>query len=244
MSKSKIAIATLGTVAALGVAALPLMSYATGPSVTGNVQLDVEVLPAIAMTISGNNDGGTHKQTGDSTSFGAIDVFSDGTGTTGKVDGHTVSASTTTTSSSYTSILPNAKVDGNASNGFGSTVTVYTNNSAGYTLAIKDDDSTLDLVNENSDTIPAMVTGSADPTDDTTIEAGTAAWAYQLQKSDGTDVVSPAYAAITASDVTIVTRNTETSGGSQNFIGYGVSTASDQATGIYKDTIVYTATCQ
>lgn len=234
MSKSKIAIATLGTVAALGVAALPLMSYATGPAVSGNVQLDVEVLPAIAMTISGNNDSGTHKQTGDATSFGAVDVFNDGTNTSGSVDGHAVATSTTTTSSSYTNILPNSKVDGNAGNGFGSTVTVYTNNSAGYTLAIKDADSTLNLVNENSDTIPAGAT----------ITAGTAAWAYQLQKSDGTAVETPAYAAITASDVTIVTRGTETSGGSENFIGYGVSTASAQATGIYSDTIVYTATAQ
>ena len=234
MSKTTKIIAALGVVAGLGVAALPAFSYAVGPAVSGDVQLDVEVLPAIAMTISGNNDSGTHKQSGDTTTFGAIDVFSDGTNTAGSVDGHTVAASTLTTSSSYTSILPNAKVDGDSSNGFGSTVTVYTNNSAGYTLAIKDADSTLDLTNENSDTIPAGAT----------ISAGTAAWAYQLQKSDGTNVADPAYAAITASDVTIVTRNTETSGGSESFIGYGVSTASDQATGIYKDTIVYTATAQ
>ena len=234
MSKSKTVLAGLGVVAALGVAALPLVSYATGPAVSGDVKLAVEVLPAISMTISGNNDSGTHKQTGDTTSYGAIDVFSDGTNTAGSVDGHTVAASTATTSSSYTSILPNAKVDGNATNGFGSTVTVYTNNSAGYTLAVKDKDSTLALTNENSDTIAAG----------TNITAGTSNWAYQLQKSDGTAVETPAYAAITASDVTLVTRNTETSNGSENFIGYGVSTANDQATGIYTDTIVYTATAQ
>ena len=275
MTKSKTILAGLGVVAALGAAALPLASYAT-ESVSGNVELQVEVLPAIAMTISGNNDTPDHTfytaasvSTGDDVtglyekSGSAYAVTSDTTAQDGKtyythadygvaksaapngattLDGqnlttnnYTIGNSTSMaakTSSSYTSILPNNKVDGNSTNGFGSTVTVYTNNSAGYTLSIKDADATLALENENGDTIAAG----------TTISAGTSNWAYQLQKSDNANVETPAYAAITAADVTIVTRETETSNGSQSFIGYGVSTSGDQATGLYADTIVYTAT--
>lgn len=60
MSKSKTILAGLGVVAALGVAALSLSSYAaiTPASVAGNVDLYVEVQPAIAITIAGNNDAG------------------------------------------------------------------------------------------------------------------------------------------------------------------------------------------
>lgn len=58
MSKTTKIIAALGVVAGLGVAALPAFSYAE--STTGEVEVQVEVLPAIAMTISGNNDTPTH----------------------------------------------------------------------------------------------------------------------------------------------------------------------------------------
>ena len=58
MSKTTRIIAALGVVAGLGVAALPAFTYAT-ETVTGDVEVDVEILPAIAMTISGNNDNGS-----------------------------------------------------------------------------------------------------------------------------------------------------------------------------------------
>lgn len=62
MSKTTKIIAALGVVAGLGVAALPAFTFATDPSVSGDVQVLVEVEPAIAMAITGNNDSGTNAQ--------------------------------------------------------------------------------------------------------------------------------------------------------------------------------------
>ena len=62
MSKTTKIIAALGVVAGLGVAALPAFTYAA-ENVTGDVEVQVEVVPAIAMTITGNNDAGTHATT-------------------------------------------------------------------------------------------------------------------------------------------------------------------------------------
>lgn len=58
MSKSTKIIAALGVVAGLGVAALPAFTFAiqTPQSVSGDAEVYVEVQPAIAMAITGNND--------------------------------------------------------------------------------------------------------------------------------------------------------------------------------------------
>ncbi|MBQ6355387.1 hypothetical protein IJJ18_03195 [Candidatus Saccharibacteria bacterium] len=57
MSKTTKIIAALGVVAGIGVASLPLASYAEGEtSVSGNVRLEVEISPAIAMRIHSNAD--------------------------------------------------------------------------------------------------------------------------------------------------------------------------------------------
>ena len=238
MSKSKIAIAAFGTVAALGVAALPLASYAT-ETVSGNVDLYVEVLPAIAMTIVGNNDGETHY--GDSTNptHGAVDVFNPATAASSSIDGHTTPATATTVaSSSWAEMLPNAVVNGNDTNGFKSTIKVYTNNASGYTLNVKDSDSTLALTKVGStETIPAGTVTEPATTFD--LAAGTAAWGYKIDtaSNDGTG-----YKAIKATDAQVKTKATPTSGGEETKVYYGVATASDQATGVYTDTIIYTAT--
>ena len=241
MSKSKIAIATLGTVAALGVAALPLTSYAT-ETVNGSVDLYVEISPAIAMTIVGNNDSETLY--GDSTNptHGAVDVFAPSTAASSSIDGHTTpAASTTVASSSYASLLPNSVVNGGSTTGaegFKSTIMVYTNAAGGYNLHIKDSDSTLALTKIGSaETIPAGTESEGS----LTLARGTAAWGYKVDtvSTDGTG-----YKAITASDVQIKQQSAPTSAESnrKTTVYYGVATASDQATGVYTDTIVYTAT--
>ena len=136
-------------------------------------------------------------------------------------------------------IMPSSKIDGafgDSANGFGSTITVWTNNSDGYTLTLKDSDTTTDLMNANGDKIAAG----------TTIEAGTSNWAYKIISQDGTNVSVPAYAAIVSSEGTaaqIAQTNAKTStSGSVSTVAYGVSTSNAQPTGIYADTIVYTAT--
>ncbi len=272
MTKSKTILAGLGVVAALGVAAMPLASYAA-PTVIGNVMLAVEVEPAIAMTIKGNNDSYTHGTNPGSTTDGVDNLYDNGStgGNTGAVDNKTVSTAASTektsgespntthvgyeatgTSSSYAHLLPNSAVTGdrgtnNATNDFGSTITVYTNSKSGYTVTLQDadDDASLVSTTDTNDTIP---TG-------TTIAAGTSGWAFKGGKSSSVsnDVYTftdrSAWTAIpdtTETEVVVYGSNSDTyadeTHGDQFIINYGVSTSSDQATGLYTDTIVYTAT--
>ena len=214
MSKSTKIIAALGVVAGLGVAALPAFTYASS-TVAGQVTLEAEVGEAIAMTILGNGDGGT----------AGVDVYTpDGSEV---IDGHTVGtlydASDLQTSSSTVSLLPNAADTSTAT----SQIKVYTNAASGFTLSVKDADSTTALVNEDDSTatIPAGAT----------IAAGTAAWGYK-----GGSVSN--FAAISATDAEVYTQSGPTTGGATVNMTYGVSTASDQKTGTYSDTIIYTAT--
>lgn len=106
--------------------------------------------------------------------------------------------------------------------------TVSTNDLDGYTLTVKDSDTTTALTSAASDTIP---TG-------TSIVAGTSAWGIK-----GGDLSS--YTAMVASDsqapVTILANGTAEAADETTTITYGVSTANNQATGTYTDTIVYTA---
>ena len=293
MTKSTKILAGLGVVAALGVAALPLASYAE--TVSGNVQLEVEVLPAIAMTISGNNDSGTPHaafkavtvETGDDVSayyeydgtnhtyaltsdgtagagktyyekvtlgsFGEIDnVFAPSGIASKTLDGHTIVASQDTdTSSSYVSILPYSKVEGDRSNpgatpnNFGSIITVYTNANAGYTLSVKDFDANTDLTHTSGEFHIQARSGS--------LTAGTNGWNYDVTRfgshevnfvptEGGTAINDITDQAITASDVEIDNWTAKTSNGRVTIVDYNVATDADQATGTYTDTIVYTAT--
>ncbi len=294
MSKTTKIVAALGIVAGLGVAALPSFTYATQvpQTITGDVDVIVEVQPAIAMTITGNNDNGAqattvsytavadptgnpsesgyYERTGDAGSY----IYTASTDTevaSGKtyytqdaaksyapvanfapsgiadqtLDGYSVPATATLgTSSSYTEVLPNATVTGAASNGFRSTITVYTNAAGGYTLTLKDKDTDNALTNVNGATIPA--------TSATSLTAGTAAWGYKVFSTGGnhegagaTETGDTDWLAVpisTGTAATIRTKDTKTSGGDQTIVDYGAATAADQATGIYGDVIVYTAT--
>ncbi len=227
--KSTKIIAVAGVVAGLGVAALPALTFAA-ESVSGSVDLYAEVVPAIAMTITGNNDNNSHYGSGN----GAVDVFNPATAASSVIDTHTTPATATTVaSSSWISLLPNAVANGNDTNGFKSTINVYTNAHSGYTLKVKDADATLALTKVGStETIAALAA-------DGSLSAGTPAWGYKVDtaSTDGTG-----YKAITAADVDVKTKATPTSGGEETIVYYGVATAATQATGVYTDTITYTAT--
>ena len=286
MSKSTKIIAALGVVAGLGVAALPAFTYAADPvSTTGNVEVDVEVLPAIAMTISGNNDNGEHYnpttaqyvytavtpsgaenpseegwyersgsdpdytytltddeevEAGTTYYIRTSSVFNpvDNSAPTGvlAVDGHPA-ATIAGTSSSYASLLPNAVVEGDGTNGFRSTITVYTNNTSGYTLSVIDSDATTNLTHTNgTDFIP---TGAE------AVAAGTAKWNFDTIVLSGGTVTALTAAAMPASGGTatpIDGLSTKTTNGRVTVVDYNVATSADQATGVYSDTIIYTAT--
>ncbi len=290
MSKTTKIIAALGVVAGLGVAALPAFTYAADPaSTTGNVEVDVEVLPAIAMTITGNNDNsakytpdpeyvavsnpagsptaqGWFERSGSGTEqdpytytassdteindqktyyqtvFHATDNFS----ASGTIDIHTTPATAIVgTSSSYAQLLPNSVFIGNgdASNGFRSTITVYTNANSGYNLTLNDSDATNALTQiveagETPETIPAINNA-------TSFTAGTKAWGYKVASRHGSAASDTDWLAVPvagAQAAAISTFDTKTTNGDQTIVDYGVATSADQATGIYTDTIIYTAT--
>jgi len=232
MTKSKTIIATLGIVAGLGAAALPLCSYAT-ENVSGNVDLYVEVNPAIAMSITGNNDDNTYYGTQADDSVPEHPVASDNAavhvkapGAASQINGTDVSTFETSTatkaSSSYVSLLPNAYASTT------STVTVYTNNTDGYTLKVEKGGDTTSLVNAESDTITAGAV-----TEDT---GGAGHWALK-----GGDIAS-----LTALDGTngnvLKANGTRVSGGQATTVTYGISTSTTQNTGVYHIELEYTAT--
>lgn len=260
MSKSTKIIAALGVVAGLGVAALPMASYAAtaGQTISGNVAVGASVNDAIAMTITGNNDNGSKKaltadqlkayinhelQDGEEFKLSSVDVYNPvGATTIGNWSKGTDSIANydLKVSSSWASLLPNAVVHGGYTTGyedFKSTITVYTNANEGYKLTVKDADDTLALTQIVSSGTPATINAG------TGVAAGTSAWGYT--KTAETSTTPAVYTAITASDADVASLNTATpDAGDKTEIFYGVSTSAAQKTGDYYDVITYTATAQ
>lgn len=295
MSKSTKIIAALGVVAGLGVAALPAFTFAA--ETTGDVEVVVEVEPAIAMTITGNNDDGSKTTAsvnyvikavevgGDVTGLYELDssdgwvATSDSTAQSGttyyervtitrqgvdnfdpagmastttpldkSLDGHPIPVTAIAgTSSSYAKLLPNALFEGSgaAGNGFRSTITVYTNNESGYTLAVKDKDTNTSLMHSTGKYSIQARAGA--------LSAGTNGWNFDVIRHGATEssTFTPTEdgateeltnQAITASDVEIDNWTAKTSSGRDTIVDYNVATDADQATGVYSDIIVYTAT--
>lgn len=217
MSKTTKVIAALGVVAGLGVAALPAFTYAA--EVAGQVQIDVVVPDAIAMTIEGNND----------TTLGGVSVFTPATATEigdyDTTDGTAYDAANLQTSGSKTELLPNA-VSNDAT--FKSVITVFTN-ASGYSLVLEDGDDNNALVN-GSATIPATST--------TTLTAGTSAWGYKVGSSATDWLAVP----VNGSAANIKANGQSVATGDETEVYYGVATSATQAAGTYTDTVVYTAT--
>jgi len=225
MKNSTKLLVAAGSVATLGLTALPLSNISAAQnraSVSGNVDLYVQVLPAISMTISGTHDGDegcgvvNKYSDADGNLSGVVDTFVGTVGGANEVNNNT--------SCSKISMLPN-EFDVTSS-----TVKVYTNNTAGYELSVAAAESTdLTHTEDRSYTIP---TGSL-----ASETGGQGKWAY---KTDG-GIVSD-WSEMHANPTVIRTRGTKTSGGEETNITYGVSTAPDQASGTYTTTLVYTAT--
>ena len=233
MSKSTKIIAALGVVAGLGVAALPAFTYAA--STDGAVKLEVEVEPGIAMTIHSNGD--LDDSTTPATEITYYNANPAAAGEGFGVDDNELytkeSGLFTNWSSAKTSLSQNQSKEDMTS-----VVTVYTNNAAGYTLTVQDEDSNNNLVS-GSDTIAPIAANAS-------LEAGTAGGQWGIK---GGDVA--AYTAVPAlgteqspiSPLTLKANGARvaTTGEATTFT-YGVATSATQNTGTYADVIVYTAT--
>ena len=292
MSKSTKIIAALGVVAGLGVAALPAFTYAaqTPASTTGDVDVIVEVQPAIALAISGNNDDGVlsgdgafavqavtspsgnpssqgwYEESGTSPDivyvlttdtevasgktyyeytggYREVDSFAPASAKNSIIDGHpTPAGSIIGPSSSYLSLLPNT------AGSVKSTVNVYTNNTSGYTLSVRANGSDAAMHQQVAtgvgDTIAAIANTPA---------IGTPGWAYKVadvtEEAPATSktnkgVITTGYESDSQMGITdqvIVTSQEKTAEGDDWDVTYDVATKADQATGIYKVSLTYTA---
>ena len=223
-----------------GVAALPLASYAA--TVSGNVDVYVEVEPAIAMTITGNNDGGSAPYATPGTT--GVDVFSENA--TLPIDGHNTGteydSASLQVSSSYVALLPNHADNTTAT----STIKVFTND-GGYTLSAEAAGANLVHTNDtDTDTITPIATAGTAPTVSTN-----EGWGFKVTKDSGSGAVvnesatsGPNYLnwiAVPTTADDIATSSAKTSSGDQYTVNYGVAIG-EKPTGIYSQTITYTAT--
>ena len=226
--KSTKIIAVAGVVAGLGVAALPAMTFAA-QTVRGDVNVQAEVLSAIAMTIEGNQDSGTP----------VVDTFMPaGASEIGNYDTTDKTAyedlSANQVSSTKTTILPNSLVEGTDMASFGSLITVYTNDAGGYTLSVADADTSASLVKGSGASAVEIPVLSAQ----NTLEAGHSAWGFK-----GGDITTwTAMPISTGTAATIKASGSAVAAGEQTTVLYAVSTSPTQATGTYSDVITYTAT--
>ncbi len=250
MSKSTKVIAALGVVAGLGVAALPMASFAT-QSATGDAEVIVKVDPAIALEIAGNNDDNHIPSRVSGETFGSVvDITPNNTGL---VDGsgNDLTETNIKTSSSAVTMTQYSVVEGDAATaydattapngGFFSTLKVTTNDAGGYSLAVAAKTAAdVDLTNAAGDTIPSIAAAG-------TLTAGTAAWGIQpaaAYAGSTMDSTITNWNPVTTAGYTVKVAPAQRTGYTQDtsIVEYGVATGKAQPTGQYQATLTYTAT--
>lgn len=124
------------------------------------------------------------------------------------------------------------------------TVTVNTNNTAGYTLTLKDSDATTSLTS-GANTITASSNTYASPNTLTTgnwgyaVAGGNFSATYTSQTDATTSTLK--YAGISATAQTLKTTAT-TASADPTVVWYAAKVDSTKPTGVYTDTVTYTAT--
>ena len=243
MSKSTKIIAALGVVAGLGVAALPMASFAA--EVADPVDVLVEVEPAIAMTIQGNNDANAVGISGVQTTDYAKVVDDDPAGIYSTI-AELATLQNTKPSSSAVKMSQNQAIEGTETadqdgTGFLSTIKVWTNDKDGYTLKVRADHSDLKGETNATNTI-AAVTG-----DPTSLDPGTPAFGLKLAAAgigDNLVLDNTAWKAAPTADGAIRIQGASATGytGDTTKVLYGVATGETQPVDVYKATLTYTAT--
>jgi len=227
MTKTTKIIAALGVVAGLGVAALPLSSYAA--TVSGNVNVSAQVTDSIAMRIMSNADN---------SNYAVFKINPEGTGAAGETDtGNAVSQAT------------GLEMAGNKFD----YATLYSNisvrsNTGTYTLTVIDADTSnnLDLATPSAtanEFIPSV------EGDNQGLVRTTAGWGFYAGTiADAAAADGNIWNEVPTSDAqggakTVVAAGTNTPGSfsTDTTVHYGVASGATK-TGTYSDTIVYTAT--
>lgn len=219
MSKIRTLSIGLATALGLGVAVLPMAAYAENePQAAASVDVNVNIATVISMTLTSHSVATAGGSTGSYTCDSTATPNCSGTAQVAAMEMLPNSADLTTM---YTDVA------------------VSTNSGAGYTLTLIDADDNNNLVNSNNDTIDAI---GSKPV------AGTnAGWAVSVDTTDVWNQVPKNAGATTPAETALVVENYSpatptTSSNRVNTVHYGVATTAAQPTGVYTDTITYTAT--
>ena len=228
MSKIKNIAFGLGMVASLGIAVLPLATYADSgdyAQASEDLTVNLQVNSVIGMTI--RSYSGTPAALN-----GTTECLSDES-----ASGYT--CTTTGNQAVSTTILP----------GQADTTTMYsdifvsTNSTNGYTLKLIDEDEVTSLTSTNGDTI-ATVSGeptSANPGWGVSVD-NTGVWEAMPNNTSATDPTIVAGTPITVADYTPSTPTVTSQ--RQSTVHYGVAATNSQTSGDYTDYVVYTATAK
>ena len=220
MSKIKKLALGLGLAAGFGAAILPLTTYADNISSSANLDIEVNIATVISMTLESHSAAGTMTLVCNSADV----VIDENTGavTDDGCDGDEQEVSTT--------LLPN----GADTTSMYTNIYVSTNSGSGYTLTLTDTDNNTNLQTPAGDTISpinVLPVGGSNPGWAIQVD-GESSWQAMPANNSVSPIVvknySPDPAATVTNDLSKVT--------------YGVAASSDQATGIYTDTVTYTAT--
>ncbi|MBQ6355437.1 hypothetical protein IJJ18_03455 [Candidatus Saccharibacteria bacterium] len=220
--------ATFGIVAGLGIASLPVFSYAT--DVSGDIQIDAEITPAIAMRIHSNADVNCTDTQDPSTcadTYGVIKynpATTQSTGEPNSVDGPSLATGLELSANQkdLTTLYSDVEVRSNTGK-------------FQLTLADNDTDTRLNLSSASTEQNQYIETAGGEP------EAGSASWAVR-----GGDIDE--WSAMPASDaapLTILNNGINATSpldfSSVATVNYGVSSGQSK-TGTYSDVVTYTAT--
>ncbi len=234
MSNMTKTIAILGVVAGLGVAALPLSTYAVGNTVEWGAEADK------AADWTSGAMGGTDKTALGEDSFVKTDTTIQ-LSIEDKLSIATSMSDVTLAFSETDSIFTAAPM----------AVTVITKNSGGYKLTMvgsangatdNNPAAATDLTNAKGDKFTALGTAGATLTDNT--------WGYKVSNTILGTAVTPAdsnwhgVAAAAANGVIMESDAPTNDDGDVSSITFGAKAAADQAAGVYKGRVTFTATNQ
>lgn len=219
MSKIKKLALGFGIAAGFSAAILPMATYAEEITATDTLDINVNIATVISMRLESHSAAGTKTTTCDSTQVVIDENTGDivDNGCTGDVQEvrTTLLPNSTDNSSMYTNIY------------------VSTNSGDGYMLTLKDSDNNTNLQTTSGSTIATIASeplGGTNP-----------GWAILVDgESSWQAMPAGSSTAIVVKNYTPNPKATVTDDMSK--VTYGVATSSDQDTGVYSDTVVYTAT--
>ena len=222
-----------GIVAGLGLASIPVFSFAIGTD--GDVQLNTEVSTSIAMKIASPNDTNPDCMEQSGVTYGTANRYATSNGAEGSKQVDTFDGTeggadelNTNTSCATLSMTPNT---------FDSTysdVTIFTNSPSGYALTVQSAEGATPALTNTTDSTQTIPAGALTEQDGTGEQAGQKVvpggqnkWAYKTDNGIITD-----WTAVTTSPAAIKSYDNYTEGGDTTRVTYGIS-AGNNPTGKY-----------